>query len=685
MVEEDKATLTAIGKEATDRKFVLPELLDLATRLDKLNFVASGNEREVGNLEKALLNESVEVLMRWAAARNRKVCPGPPWLLFVQLKQLNDRLEDERRTFVDQALLFSERILKDLKPSMSTSNDEEGGLPEILRKFCRTRILLPLFPISLHEPMEQLRTLLEKRHGDKYRLETGFLGERRLESCAVVAKSGGVVFKAATRPGKSLFETSDSEKLSSAFKKRMSGNGTAPNARKIAERIMKRVNEFPALWELLQGEKTIGNLSEIWPNVVVGSLMAALDISEEEAMKVEKLHLSVGIDQIELYSYFDRFVRTLGRIQQDPLFSEKLLPQIRSRPLLKFPSTAAVSKTPALMLPTLQPPPGISVLGCLWTGRLGGEMEVSVLPLSKAEGVSEIGEKLREVEELAYEGMLSMTKFRAHYEKAVNSRKRSLIHCVVGSKEWDKYKDISDHLFNVEQPHALAFTTTIESEKFKIWLVPPEGSRFVTGLIDVNNSLTKNSTILARPTIGIFEEIENLLAKNLINKFPFSSIYWDCPEISTRPIPPARPVAAVPAAVPTAVPTAVPAAASLSALLASFKGGAGADTAQQQMQQTESGNFQQAAAALREALSRKPQNPTVAVLPTVYIGNNNNQQQQQVQTTGFGKTCYRFNSGYCDFGEDKCRYVHACNICGGGHPETEHEQSTSTRRGWRNM
>ena len=554
----------------------LRELLRLAALLRKAGFAPDPIVSK--DLNNRLWSGLVRFLAGWAAWKGDKGGRGVPWLLLVQTKAASPPegfSDPDAQLWLTSALAAADRILKECKPLQT---DAIGTpVPERLGKWARLRLLLPAYPIALYEPMEQLRTVLESRFSG-FRLSCGYLenGKRRLESTLVALPGGRPGIKVSVKPGRSLAEPNESEKLSSTFKKRMEGGaGAGVEVSKVVKRALKLATEIPGLIEYLEdGSRTVQTWEDVaekgfgkhitrrgsaerlmgFSEAAIDALKVALGSDEDEARRVEEAMRSEipSVSPEDPPKYAERLLKTLLHIQQvgnaDRLLVkrssavgglEALIPSER-------PSSTSGSATP---LPL--PPPGSFARQAdsdrpLWNGPIEGVLKgepfhIFITLLALFEGAPIPADCFKDTISLQMEGSMSATKLGAHVSKVESSGKRSLLDVLVLA-DWARSADSVGSLLATisnsgSQPHAVALVGTSAMGKVKLWLIPPETTGALRGYLEIPST----NPVVRLKDHRIQERLWTLdaaLRESRISGVSFKSVYSD--ELrSVSPPPPA--------------------------------------------------------------------------------------------------------------------------------------------------
>ena len=701
----------------------------------------------IARLRDSLWVATVALMARWAASP-RLVAPGPPWLLLLELKSITPAAPPaECLSWLTKALQTSERILKEVKP-LATDVLTGTGIPERLGKWLRLRLLLPLYPIGLGEPMEQMRGLLEQKFPG-YRLSCGYLPsggathQRRLESTSVTLPGGRPGAKVSTRPGRSMLELVEFDKLSSGFKQKVAGTASPVTAESLAAKALKQAGKIPRLLEEISeltgrtvttaadvfSEADFGlgfeSSSEEWFRLAsVSGFDASLTCGVDDATKIEEMMLLEipAVSRSEHSAYLDRFIRTLLHIQTTGN-ADRILARQRQAPLTSHVETSPV---PVPVVPEQAPPPS----KVLWAGTMEGTVKGStfgftaaLLPLFSPETVPPV---LDSSSSWRFDGSMSQVKFTDFFAKLEASGKRSLFNFIVCVHDWTVAPTLFASLLGSD-PYVSAFV--LGGAKLpKLWLVPPEpGASFICGILETMASAgTPVRNMFGDALGGWVTELE--FAANAGSIPGVSSVFTDIPQ----PEEPESPVSLESEAgeEPADTQAMVDIMMQLHRQLASQSA-----PPVQAAPVRNTSEFELSAASLREALRSRsgPAQPPAqqpatsqgslttahhqALLQQLQQPSQPSQNYHQPSSSGLpgvlsffstpgmnasaanygtdasnAPVCKFFNMGTCNKGTS-CRFSHVCNICRGPHNAFEHDRvfapqaapPQAPRMSWRNL
>ena len=506
----------------------------------------------ISTLRDSLWVTSVALMARWAAA-SRLVAPGPPWLLLLELKSITPANPPaECVAWLTKALQTSERMLKEVKP-LPTDVLTGTGIPDRLGKWLRLRLLLPLYPIGLGEPMEQMRGLLEQKFPG-YRLSCGYIPgsgaahQRRLESTSVTLPGGRPGAKVSTRPGRSMLELLDSDKLSTAFKQKVAGAAAPVTAESVAAKALKQASKIPGLMKEITEltGRTVTTAAEVFADAdfslgfegsseewfrlsAVSGFDASLTCGFEEATRIEEIMLLEipCVSRSDHAAYLDRFIRTLLHIQTTGN-ADRILARQRQAPL-----TAHIEAAPPAPLPVIaEPPKKQKIDNLLWSGVIEGSVKGSafslnaaLLPLFSPETAPpaiEPGNPWR------FDGSMSQGKFTEFFAKLEASGKRSLFNVIVCVHDWTVAPSLFSSLLGAD-PYVSAFVMP-GTKLPKLWLLPPEpGASFVCGILEtmlIPGTPVRN--IFGEALSGWVTELE--IAANAGSIPGVSTVFTDIPQ-----------------------------------------------------------------------------------------------------------------------------------------------------------
>jgi hypothetical protein len=484
----------------------------------------------------------------------------PKWTHLFMLKTIGVWLETPS-PWVTKQLDACTEILKDAKKSLGD--------------FARVRFMVPLFHVSLYEPLERIRKNMET--ASQVRIALNFVAnERRLESVSSHDKTDGKVreriFPKLGGPSKSaLVEPSDSTAaISDLFERRRT---------KPIESITQAVEQL-----LLVGKSLVADhreLSALKHRVGAGQGIGSSDQSTGGmsftkflSSSFANLDINVGagpvLDQDQLDSllasgtfvgknFMDRYYdMLLSKKVPSPTASGATTPlhaKRSSATSVMFappPKAAAAAVSPVAEEPAVGSPQLV-----VWKGDLVApktRLPISLTPLFRKPSPQIIRSVLANHTSWQFEGSLGISKFAEHYAKLMHPQHRA---------KREPYSFLVSSLMESERffdclpvNTAAAFTLIVAPYKVKLWIVCGDGSvgfqpvpllpRIVSGFVEMplpllpkNVGVLENifdQTELGSAVNTLQNELESLQAGTLmVAPVPVSSQVVQAPPVSSKP------------------------------------------------------------------------------------------------------------------------------------------------------
>lgn len=405
----------------------------------------------------------------------------PRWTYLFILKAVGTFIQQQQGSslptlpWLTRQLDACTEILKDAKKNLSD--------------FAKTRFMVPLFHVSLFEPLEKIKQNMEQKMGVSIMLNYA-QSERRLESVSSHDKEGRVkerIFPKLGGPSKSaLIEPENSNIVSDFFS----------NRRPVIESFDQAVDQLllVAKHQLQEWRDMLGQSS--------GKLKSGSQNSDSQSGMSFTKFLSSSFANLELNavpdtdlvapadngkSYLDRYyevVQNAGSKKSAPV-SSVTTPR----------STAYAAKMPEFKPPSAlpgfaAPPKAVAAPPAerqqsspeqrliVWKGDIVGpkhafRIPVCLVPLFRSPHPSAVRSVLANHQNWQFEGSLNIGKFAEHYAKLLHPQHRAK------REPYSFYvaSELPERVLECVPPNtASAFTLIVAPYKIKLWIVCGDGS-----------------------------------------------------------------------------------------------------------------------------------------------------------------------------------------------------------------